>query len=105
MRFFGSSSSDSNDGSDGSSNESRVPDSPKQKKRDEIFDDYGDFVPEHLPEAGEFLERHDVLTGGEHVEFHEITRDVFEERGVYDMTFGYNLARLNLDRRYPDAGY
>ncbi|MFB6087238.1 MAG: hypothetical protein ABEJ85_01860, partial [Haloarculaceae archaeon] len=24
---------------------------------------------------------------------------------VYDMTFNYNLARLNLDTRHPDAGY
>ncbi len=31
--------------------------------------------------------------------------DLFDERGVYDVTFGYNLARLNLDRRHPDAGF
>jgi hypothetical protein len=30
---------------------------------------------------------------------------LFEERGVYDMTFGYNLARLNLDERHPSAGF
>ncbi|MFB6301937.1 MAG: hypothetical protein ABEH78_03645, partial [Haloferacaceae archaeon] len=36
---------------------------------------------------------------------HRLTRDLFEERSVYDMTFGYNLARLNLDRRHENAGY
>lgn len=34
-----------------------------------------------------------------------MTKEIFEERGVYDMTFGYNLARLNLDSRHPKAGY
>jgi hypothetical protein len=72
---------------------------------EEIFDGYDDFVPEHLPEPGTFLEGHEVLEGDEHVEFHKKTRDLFDERTVYDMTFGYNLARLNLDRRHPDAGY
>lgn len=71
----------------------------------EIFDDYDEFVPEHIPEPGGFLNGHDVLEGEEHVEFHRTTHDMFEERKVYDMTFGYNLARLNLDRRHPDAGY
>jgi len=71
----------------------------------EVFDSYEDFVPEHLPEPGSFLDGHDVLEGDEHVGFHRTTRDLFEERTVYDMTFGYNLARLNLDRRHPDAGY
>ena len=69
------------------------------------FDDVNAFVPEHLPEPGPFLDGHDLLTGEEHVAFHRVTRDLFEERGVYDMTFGYNLARLNLDPRFPDAGY
>jgi hypothetical protein len=63
------------------------------------------FVPEDLPEPGQFLDGHGVLTGEDHVSFHELTRDLFEERGVYDMTFGYNLAQLNLDTRHPDAGY
>jgi hypothetical protein len=72
---------------------------------EEIFDDYDEFVPEHLPEPGAFLDGHDVLEGDGHVEFHRTTRDLFEERTVYDMTFNYNLARLNLDRRHPDAGY
>ncbi|MDY7083129.1 MAG: hypothetical protein SXQ77_12180 [Halobacteria archaeon] len=71
----------------------------------EMFDDYDDFVPYHMPEPGNFLEGHEILEDGEHVEFHKTTRDVFDERYVYDMTFGYNLARLNLDRRHPDAGY
>jgi hypothetical protein len=72
---------------------------------EDIFDDYDDFVPENLPEPGAFLEGHEVLEGDEHVEFHRTTRDLFEERKVYDMTFNYNLARLSLDRRHPEAGY
>jgi hypothetical protein len=72
---------------------------------EEGFDEYGEFVPDHLPEPGDFLAGHDVLTGEAHVAFHETARDVFEERGVYDMTFGYNLARLNLDTRHPTAGF
>ena len=69
------------------------------------FDEYDEFVPEHIPEPGPSLDGHDVLTGEDHVEFHEITSELFEERGVYDATFGYNLARLNLDTRHTDAGY
>ncbi|WP_226481897.1 hypothetical protein [Natrinema amylolyticum] len=69
------------------------------------FDDPGSFVPDHIPEPGDFLEGHDVLEGEAHVAFHDVTRELFEERGVYDATFGYNLARLNLDRRHPEAGY
>ena len=69
------------------------------------FDDIDSFVPEHLPEPDAFLGGHDVLTGDEHVAFHTLTRELFEERGVYDMTFDYNLARLNLDPRHPTAGY
>ncbi|WP_440009530.1 hypothetical protein [Halomicrococcus sp. SG-WS-1] len=72
---------------------------------DETFDDYDEFVPRHLPEPGPFLEGTDVLTGDDHVDFHRLTREIFEERGVYDATFGYNLARLNLDSRHPDAGF
>ncbi|WP_236544771.1 hypothetical protein [Salinirussus salinus] len=72
---------------------------------EESFDEHGDFVPGHLPEPGEFLEGHEVLTGEAHVAFHGTARDLFEERGVYDMTFGYNLARLNLDTRHPTAGF
>ncbi|MFB6163519.1 MAG: hypothetical protein ABEJ86_08820 [Halococcoides sp.] len=34
-----------------------------------------------------------------------MVRDIFEEREVYDTTFGYNLAKLNLDPRHPDAGF
>jgi hypothetical protein len=72
---------------------------------DDLFDEYDEFVAAHIPEPGGFLEDHEILTGAEHVAFHTTTRDIFEERGVYDMTFGYNLARLNLDSRHPDAGY
>ncbi|MFC6717500.1 hypothetical protein ACFQGT_04560 [Natrialbaceae archaeon GCM10025810] len=69
------------------------------------FDDWETFDPDHVPEPGPFLEGHDVLEGEDHVAFHRVTRDLFEERGVYDATFGYNLAKLNLDRRHPDAGF
>ena len=72
---------------------------------DDLFDPYDAFVPKHLPEPGGFLTDHDVLVDDDHVEFHTIARDVFEQRGVYDMTFGYNLARLNLDHRHPHAGF
>jgi hypothetical protein len=72
---------------------------------DDAFDEYDEFVPEHLPEPGPFLDGHEVLTDESHVAFHEATRDVFEERTVYDVTFGYNLAKLNLDARHPGAGY
>lgn len=80
--------------------------SPFDRSEDEaLFDDYEEFVPEHLPEPGPFLDGHDVLVDDAHAAFHEITRDLFEERSVYDMTFNYNLARLNLDTRHPAAGY
>jgi hypothetical protein len=69
------------------------------------FDAYDEFVPEHLPEPGPSLQAHDILVGESHVSVHQIARDVFEERGVYDSTFGYNLAKLNLDHRHPDAGF
>lgn len=69
------------------------------------FDAYDEFVPDTIPAPGRFLADHAVLTGREHAAFHRLARSVFEQRGVYDMTFGYNLARLNLDQRHPDAGY
>lgn len=72
---------------------------------DELFDAYDEYVPAHLPRPGAFLEGHHVLETDDHVAFHETTRELFEERGVYDMTFNYNLARLNLDTRHPNAGY
>jgi hypothetical protein len=78
---------------------------PRPWSSDEQFDAYDAFVPEHVPDPGPFLEGHDVLTGRDHVAFHRLTRVRFEERSVYDATFGYNLARLNLDTRHPDAGY
>ncbi|WP_255151258.1 hypothetical protein [Halorarius halobius] len=67
--------------------------------------DYDTFDPDLLPDPGPFLDDHDVLTGEAHLAVHRTTRDVFEARGVYDVTFGYNLAALNLDDRHPDAGY
>ncbi|WP_137285947.1 hypothetical protein [Halorussus salinisoli] len=70
-----------------------------------LFGDYDEFDAEHNPTPGQFLRGHDVLTGEDHVEFHQVTKEIFEERSVYDMTFGYNLARLNLDTRHPKAGY
>lgn len=70
----------------------------------ETFDEQGRFVPDNLPSAGPHIEDHDVLTGREHIEIHAHAREAFDQYGVYDATFGYNLARLNLDRRHPDAG-
>lgn len=70
--------------------------------------DFGDetaFEPEYIPEPGSFLLGHDVLDGQRHVQFHQLTAEIFEERGVYDMTFGYNLAKLNRDTRHTEAGY
>jgi len=72
---------------------------------DDLFDEMDQFVPAHLPEPGSFLEGHDILAGDRHVTVHQTSRALFEERGVYDMTFGYNLAKLNLDSRHPDAGF
>jgi len=69
------------------------------------FDEYDEFVPAHLPDPGPALAKRSVLEGEDHVEVHRMVRDVFEERGVYDTTFGYNLAKLNLDPRHPDAGF
>lgn len=77
----------------------------RSSSTDPQFDRYDDFEPAHLPEPGPTLEQHDVLVGSEHVEVHQTARDLFEERGVYDSTFGYNLAKLNLDRRHPNAGF
>lgn len=71
----------------------------------EMFDEYDQFAPDYIPTPGWFLEGHAILVDEDHIAFHEITKDIFEDRGVYDMTFGYNLARLNLDTRHPDAGY
>jgi hypothetical protein len=71
----------------------------------EGFDAYDSFVPAGVPEPGPFLAGHDVLAGTEHAAFHRLTKRLFDDRGVYDVTFGYNLARLNLDRRHPGAGY
>lgn len=70
-----------------------------------VFDSYDEFVPEHIPDPGEWLRGHDVLTGRDHAAFHRLSANFFEKRGVYDATFGYNLARLNLDTRHPDAGF
>jgi hypothetical protein len=69
------------------------------------FDDYDEFVPAHLPEPGPFLADADVLTGDAHVSVHQRTRDLFAERSVKDATFGYNLAKLNLDARHPESGF
>ena len=72
---------------------------------EKAFDEYDEFVRENLPAPGAFLQGHDVLEGDAHVAVHGLARELFEERGVYDVTFGYNLARLNLDRQHPDAGF
>ncbi|RQH00114.1 hypothetical protein [Natrarchaeobius oligotrophus] len=69
------------------------------------FDPWDEFVSDTLPEPGPFLADHRVLVDDAHVGFHRLTRGLFERRGVYDATFGYNLATLNLDRRHPGAGF
>ncbi|EMA46032.1 hypothetical protein [Halococcus saccharolyticus] len=79
--------------------------SPFSGSDDAIFDTYDEFVPDHLPEPGTFLDGQDLLSQEDHAAFHSLTKQLFEERGVYDMTFGYNLAQLNLDHRHPSAGY
>ena len=79
--------------------------SPFGGGRSETFADDDTFETEYIPEPDRFLEGHDVLTGEDHLAFHDVSEAVFEERGVYDMTFGYNLARLNVDTRHPGAGY
>lgn len=79
--------------------------SPFGKDDDSLFDGYDEFVPDNNPMPDRFLEGHDVLAGSDHVAFHRLTRELFEERKVYDMTFNYNLARLNLDTRHKNAGY
>lgn len=71
----------------------------------DLFDSYDEFRPDTIPSLNQFLESHGVLTGTDHVAFHRLTRELFEERKVYDMTFNYNLARLNLDSRHTNAGY
>jgi hypothetical protein len=76
-----------------------------ESESESVFDPYDTFYPGHLPDPGPFLDGHDVLSGPEHTAFHRATRGIFEARGVYDMTFGYNLARLNLDTRHTEAGY
>lgn len=77
---------------------------PRFGSADASFDERGTYVPAHLPDADGFLRDSDPLTGDAHTTVHGWTHDVFEARGVYDATFGYNLARLNLDSRHPDAG-
>jgi len=69
------------------------------------YDPIDAFEPAHLPTPGPFLLDHEVLTGPDHTAFHALTADCFDARGVYDATFGYNLARLNRDPRHPDAGF
>ncbi len=68
------------------------------------FDEPETSVSARILEPGSFLEGHDVRADGDHAAFHDLTRELFEGRGVYDGTVGYNLARVNLDRRHPDAG-
>ncbi|MGB9965317.1 hypothetical protein [Halobacterium hubeiense] len=76
-----------------------------QSDADDALAPEGEFDPDVNPDPGTFLAGHDVLAGDDHVDFHQLTRELFDERGVYDMTFGYNLADLNRDTRHTDAGY
>jgi hypothetical protein len=74
-------------------------------EEDDLFDEMDEFVAENQPVPGSFLQGQDIFAGERHVQFHRLSEELFEERGVYDMTFGYNLAKLNLDTRHPDAGF
>lgn len=47
--------------------------SPSSDSDGNIFDEYDEFVSEHIPKLGPFLEDHDVLTDEQHVAFHEPT--------------------------------
>ena len=78
---------------------------PFSNDDDTTFGAYDRFAEELLPDPGAFLTDHEVLTGTENAAVHRLARVLFEARGVYDMTFGYNLARLNIDTRHPDAGF
>lgn len=69
------------------------------------FDPPDAFVPENVPGPGPYLEGGRILADEDHVAVHATASELFEERGVYDVTFGYNLARLNRDPRHPDAGF
>lgn len=69
------------------------------------FETYDAFHPEIEPMPGDFLEGENVLAGRDHALTHRLARQLFERRGVYDVTFGYNLARLNLDPRHSEAGF
>ena len=71
----------------------------------DTFDEQGAFVPDHVPDPGPFLQSEAVLSGDEHIDVHAVAREVFEQRGVYDVTFGYNLAKLNRDTRHEGAGF
>ena len=78
---------------------------PFRRREDGGFNARDVFGPEHLPDPGPFLEDATVLTGRAHLATHRLAEELFEVRGVYDATFGYNLAELNRDRRHPDAGF
>lgn len=71
----------------------------------DALDGAGEFVPVHLPAPGPFLDGAAVLTGDAHVAVHRTAREVFAACGVRAGALGYNLAVLNRDRRYPDAGF
>ncbi|MFC7098921.1 hypothetical protein [Halobaculum marinum] len=79
---------------------------PTAATADDRFDPPDAFVPESLPEAGDWLSSGDatVLTGGAHVGVRAVVRDIFEARGVRDATFGYVLTKLERDRDHPEAG-
>jgi len=76
-----------------------------ESNQNEGFDSYDQFELEQLPEPGPALTEYTILTNEDHVRVHKVARDIFETRGVYDSTFGYNLAKLNLDHRHPNAGF
>lgn len=75
------------------------------ERDDHSFDGDDEYVPATLPDPGWVLTEQDVLIGDEHIQFHQTTRDLFEEVKLYDVSFEYNLARLYLDDRHPNAGF
>ena len=71
----------------------------------DIFDVAESFVEFHLPEPDCILRQYHVLTGDQHVSVHRTAIKIFDAAGIIDPTFGYNLAWLNFDSRYPNAGF
>jgi hypothetical protein len=72
---------------------------------DDGFETYDSFLTAEVPEPGPFVQCQEIFAGTEDAAFHRLSKRLFDDRGVYDVTFGYKLARLNLDPRHPGNGY